>query len=60
VYAIAKNPDMPAIAHAVKIMEKRIQEYVPGYNVTFLILELPHWFWVCSYSLLFNFFSLEY
>lgn len=34
VYAIAKNPDMPAIAQAVKIMEKRIQEYVPGYKVT--------------------------
>jgi len=34
VYAISKNPDMPAIIHAVKIMEKRIQEYVPGYKVT--------------------------
>jgi len=34
IYALAKNPDMPAIKASVKAMEMRIQEYVPGYRVT--------------------------
>ena len=34
IYALASNPDMPAIQNAVKEMELRIQEYVPGYKVT--------------------------
>lgn len=34
IYAVVDNPDMPAVCRAVKEMEKRIQEYVPGYRVT--------------------------
>lgn len=34
IYALIDNPNMPAIIRAVKDMEKRIQEYVPGYRVT--------------------------
>ncbi len=33
VYALIDNPDMDAIAQAVRKMEKQIQEYVPGYRV---------------------------
>jgi acetaldehyde dehydrogenase len=33
IYAVIPNPDMEALRLAVKQMEKRIQEYVPGYQV---------------------------
>ena len=33
IYAVAKDPDMTAIVASVRAMEKRIQEYVPGYRV---------------------------
>ncbi|MEG1427561.1 MAG: acetaldehyde dehydrogenase (acetylating), partial [Oscillospiraceae bacterium] len=35
VYAIVEHPDMPRIVKSVEEMEKRIQEYVPGYKVVF-------------------------
>jgi len=34
IYALVGNPNMPEICRSVKNMEKRIQEYVPGYRVT--------------------------
>jgi acetaldehyde dehydrogenase (acetylating) len=34
IYALATDPDMPAICASVKDMENRIREYVPGYRVT--------------------------
>ncbi len=33
-YALIDNPDMPRIGEAVRSMEKRIRQYVPGYSVT--------------------------
>jgi acetaldehyde dehydrogenase len=33
IYALIDNPDMDAIAKAIKDMESKIQEYVPGYRV---------------------------
>ena len=34
IYALASNPDMTAVCAAVKDMERRIQEYVPGYRIS--------------------------
>jgi acetaldehyde dehydrogenase len=33
IYALIDNPDMDALTMAIKEMEKKIQEYVPGYRV---------------------------
>ena len=33
VYAMIENPDMPAIRKAVKDMENKIKQYVPGYKI---------------------------
>lgn len=33
VYAIIDNPDMEVITRAVKDMEQKIKQYVPGYNI---------------------------
>lgn len=34
-YAIIDNPDMDRIRYAIQCMEKKVQEYVPGYKVVF-------------------------